>query len=244
MTSNWTYSEDAAAALYNVLNPWSISDEFYLALAMATPSVLDVGCGTGTLLHRARSDGHSGRLVGVDPDLAALAIARRRDDIEWVAGTAADMTFDSEFELAIMMSNGFQCLITDDDLRASLAAIRRALVKGGRFVFETRNPAARAWEGWHPGSPTDVVDPAGRAVRVTNEVLSVDRDVVTVTETISDPAGTVLRVDKGELRFLGADRIASLLDDAAFVVESQNAGWHGEPLTATSSRIITVVRRA
>ena len=39
---------------------------------MAAPSVLDVGCGTGRLLHRAREAGHAGRLCGVDPDVAAL----------------------------------------------------------------------------------------------------------------------------------------------------------------------------
>src|SRR6266545_4730386 len=33
--------------------------------------------------------------------------------------------------------------IGDDELRASLTAIRRALVNGGRFAFETRNPPSR-----------------------------------------------------------------------------------------------------
>jgi ubiquinone/menaquinone biosynthesis C-methylase UbiE len=38
---------------------------------MGAGSVLDVGCGTGTLLGRAREAGHSGRLRFLDP--AALA---------------------------------------------------------------------------------------------------------------------------------------------------------------------------
>ena len=41
-------------ALYDRLNPWGPSDDFYLSFVMAAPSVLDVGCGTGRLLHRAR----------------------------------------------------------------------------------------------------------------------------------------------------------------------------------------------
>ncbi len=45
-----------------------------LSLAMDAPSVLDVGCGTGTMLHRARAAGHPGRLVGIDPDRAALQV--------------------------------------------------------------------------------------------------------------------------------------------------------------------------
>lgn len=244
MTSNWTYSEDDAAALYDILNPWSPIDDVYLALAMAAPTVLDVGCGTGRLLHRARSAGHTGRLVGIDPDRAVLDIARRRDDVEWLNIPAAAMSFDREFDLAIMMSNAFQCLTTDDDVRASLAAIHRALVVGGRFVFETRNPALRAWEGWHPGNPIDVVDPAGRAVRVSYEVLSVLGDVVATTETTSDPDGTILRVDRGDIRFLGAAAVSAFLVEAGFEVEAQHGDWHGEPLTASSAEIVTHARRA
>ncbi len=40
------------AAWYDVLNPWGPSDDFYLDLAMSAQRVLDVGRGTGTLLHR------------------------------------------------------------------------------------------------------------------------------------------------------------------------------------------------
>jgi SAM-dependent methyltransferase len=57
--------------------PWGPSDDFYLSFVMDAPSVLDVGCGTGRLLHRAREAGHTGRLCGVDPDVAALERARR-----------------------------------------------------------------------------------------------------------------------------------------------------------------------
>jgi len=51
------------------------------------------------MLHRARAAGHTGRLVGIDPDRAMLDIARRRSDIEWIEGTAASMTWDREFDL-------------------------------------------------------------------------------------------------------------------------------------------------
>jgi SAM-dependent methyltransferase len=238
------YSDAEAASLYNALNPWGASDAFYLSLVMASPSVLDVGCGTGNMLHRARADGHAGRLTGIDPDRAALDVARRRGDIEWVEGTAAAMTWDREFELAVMMGHAFQCLITDDEIRESLAAIRRALVDGGRFVFETRNPAARAWERWNPDHATDVVDPAGRAVRVTHQVLSVDGDVVTLTETTSDRDGTVLRVDRGSLRFLDAEALTRFLAEAGFVVDAWHGGWFGERLETGSAEIVTFARRA
>ena len=47
------YSDDDVAALYDRLNPWGPSDDFFLSYVLEAPSVLDVGCGTGTfaLLH-------------------------------------------------------------------------------------------------------------------------------------------------------------------------------------------------
>jgi SAM-dependent methyltransferase len=238
------YSDEQAAALYDVLNRWGPSDDFYLGLVMEAGSVLDVGCGTGALLHRAREAGHTGRLCGVDPDDARLNVARRRADIEWVSGTADSMTFAHEFELALMMGHAFQELVADEDVRASLAAISRALVAGGRFAFETRNPLARAWEGWNPESAMDVVDPWGRRLRVWHEVEAVTGDVVTLTETTGDPDGTPLRVDRARLRFLDVDALRDFLAGAGFLIEAEYGDWLRELLTATSPEIITIARTA
>lgn len=238
------YSDAEVAALYNALYAWGPGYEFYLALVMDAPSVLDVGCGTGTLLHRARAAGHAGRLTGIDPDRASLDLARTRGDVEWVEGTAASMAWDREFDLAVMMSHAFQCIIGDDEVRESLAAIRDALVDGGRFVFETRNPLVRAWEGWNTGAATDIVDPAGRALRVAHHVESVVGDVVTMTETTSDQDGSVLRVDRASLRFLDGDALARFLAEAGFVIDAQYGDWSGVPVEPTSPEIITFARRA
>ena len=234
--------DEAAAALYEVLNPWGPGDDFYLALVMEASSVLDVGCGTGAILRRARQAGHTGRLCGLDPDLAVLGVARRRPGVEWLAGTAASMTFDGAFDLAVMTGNAFQELVGDDELLASLAAIRRALVRGGRFAFETRNPAARAWERWTPEQAVQVVDPSGRPVRVAHRVESVAGGVVTVSETTSDPDGTPLRVDSGRLRFLDAGALAGFLAEAGLAVEAQYGSWSREPLGPASPEIITLAR--
>ena len=236
------YSDEEAAALYDLLNPWGPSDDFYLAMVMEARSVLDVGCGTGALLHQAREAGHSGRLCGVDPDDPSLNVARRRADIEWVYGTAASMTFAREFELALMTGHAFQVLVADEDLRDSLAAIGRALVDGGRFAFETRNPHARAWEQWNPKNAMDVVDPSGRKLRIWHEVDAIAEDVVTLTETTGDQDGTQLRVDRASLRFLDVDALGGFLADAGFMIEVQYGGWSREPLETASPELVTVAQ--
>jgi hypothetical protein len=152
------------------------------------------------------------------------------------------MRFDSELELAVMTGHAFQVLIHDNDVRKSLAAIRRALVDGGRFAFETRNPFARAWEGWSPKRATNVVDPSGRRVRVWHEVESVVEDVVTFTETTGNPDGTPLRVDRASLRFLDTDALREFLEEAGFLIDAQYGGWSREPLDSSSPEIVTIAR--
>ena len=236
------YSDAQAAALYDVLNPPGPDDAFYLELVLNASAVLDVGCGTGRLLHHAREAGHTGRLFGVDPDAAMLELARRRSDVEWVQSTAASMSFDGELDLALMTGHAFQCLVDDDELRASLAAIRRSLGDGGRFAFETRNPEARAWERWD-GMALDAVGPTGSQVRLSYDVEAVDGDLVTFTETTSDADGSPLRVDRATLRFLGVDELDDFLSQAGLLVEARYGGWEHEPLADDSAEIVTVATR-
>lgn len=243
------YSDADTAALYDAMYSWDPEawpgDGFYNEFVMAASAVLDVGCGTGSMLHSARENGHTGRLVGLEPDRPSLDRARRRTDIEWVEGVAADAgaRWQSEFELATMTGHAFQCLVGDDVVAASLASVRETLRPGGRFVFETRHPQVRAWETWNPSNESAVVDAAGRSVRIWNEVEEVVDDLVSVSETIAEEDGTVLRVDRETLRFLDVARLDAFLAEAGFEIEARYGDWKLGPITAESREIITVARR-
>lgn len=156
---------------------------------------------------------------------------------------AADAAWDRGFDLATMTGHAFQCLVGGDELRASLTAIRAALRDGGRFALETRHPQARAWEDWNPSNATEVVDAAGRRLRVWHQIERVAGDVVTSAETTSDPDGTVLRVDRTSLHFLDPPTLAAFLAGAGFTIEAQYGDWHRGPITDTSREIITIAHR-
>jgi hypothetical protein len=135
-------------------------------------------------------------------------------------------------------------LVTDDEVRASLAAIRSALTVGGRFAFETRNPRVRAWESWTPERAVEVVDSVGSVVRVAHEVETpVDGDVVRFRTTFTSSGWDRSRVSRSVLRFLDAGPLSSLLSAAGLVVEEQFGDWSRRPLTGASPEVITVAAR-
>ena len=184
----------ADAYLTSLHDAWCPRDarddyDFYLPRIMSAGAVLDAGCGTGTLLHEVRQRGHSGRLCGLDPADGMLKRARWRDDIEWVCSDLASVTFAREFDLVVMTGHAFQAIVADDDIRHSIASVRRALVAGGCFAFETRNPSARAWERWRPDNAVVVTGPDGAPVRIATEVVvPFDGGTVSFTHTFTGNA--------------------------------------------------------
>jgi SAM-dependent methyltransferase len=238
------FTDDYLSALYDIIENHGGNDEaFYLDLARAGARVLDIGCGTGVMLHALRDAGHAGRLVGLDPAPGMLQQARRRSDIEWIQGYLPQAGFDAEFDLAYMTGHAFQVLLDDAAVLELLAAVRRALVPGGHLAFETRNPHVRAWERWAPDRATEVTDPEGRPVRVWHEVEAVDGELVTFTETFEVAGRSEPLVSRSTLRFMTAEHLDHLLDRAGLRIDERYGYWDRRPFTPDSPEIITVARR-
>jgi SAM-dependent methyltransferase len=236
-----SYDDLEDARLYDVQNAWGRSDEFYLALVMRAGDVLDVGCGTGTLLKRARRDGHRGRLVGLDPGAGMLAVAREEPAVEWVSGVLVPGAYDAEFDLVTMTGHAFQELRTDDDVRTVLRGMRDAVRPGGRVAFETRNPTARGWESW-PGQVYEVTY-RDTPIKVWYEVERVEGELVTFTE-FTDGGRWHRQADRSTLRFLPRLDLDRFLAEAGLEVEAYHGDWDGGPLTEDSPEIIAVARRS
>lgn len=234
--------ETLDALLYDHLNEWGQSDQFYLDLVMAAERVLDVGCGTGAILRRARAGGHAGRRVGIDPDPAMLGQAQESDAAEWVLAPASAAAWDAEFDLAIMSGNAFQCLLDDAETVASLTAVRRALTDGGRFVFDTRNPAAKAWRTWTSAEPYRFTDPLGEPMSVVQEAGEPDGEGVVRLDAYFSASywDEPLRASCG-LRFTAPDHLDRLLEAAGLAVEARFGTFTGAAFDPDSSgSIITV----
>lgn len=232
------------AALYDAFCEGRPDFPFYLPLVLEAASVLDVGCGTGALLHAAREAGHTGRLCGLDPAVGMLAQARRRTDIEWVHGDLSSVSWDREFDLVVMTGHAFQVLLEDDDIRLTLDAIRAALTDGGHFVFETRNPSARGWENWTPDRAVEIETDAGDRVRMVHRVTDISGDRVTFEVTFTSPSWAHPEVSTSTLRFLEPADLDTFLVSSGFTVTDRFGDWDRTPVTAASPEIITIAAAA
>ena len=234
------FANPRLAELYDAFSSHRRDFDFYLPLLLSADSVLDLGCGTGELLHLAREAGHTGRLTGLDPAGAMLEHARTRSDIEWVHGDLTSVDWTDEFDLVVMTGHAFQVFVEDDELRAALATIRRALNEGGRFAFETRNPLARAWRNWTPEHAREILH-RGSPVRMETRVETpVTGDRVSFTHTFTSPGWAQPETSRSTLRFLDLDTLTAFLSDAGFTVDTQFGDWERQPLTDASPEIITI----
>jgi SAM-dependent methyltransferase len=237
------FAEPRLAELYDAYcSPGRPDFPFYLPVVMGAESVLDVGCGTGELLRLAREAGHTGRLTGLDPAAAMLAVARRRDDIEWVQGELATTSWRESFDLAVMTGHAFQVYLEDVELRLTFANIRDALRPGGRFVFETRNLLVQDWATWNASEP-EFVTVNGEHVGVTWQVANFEDSRLTFKGTYTSPSWQQSEESWSTLRFLSSEEIHGFVEQAGLAVEAQYGNWDRSSLTASSPEIITDVRR-
>lgn len=241
------FADSYLAGIYDEWHPRHVRHDydFYLPLILAADAVLDVGCGTGTLLREARQVGHAGLLCGLDPAPAMLDRARVSADIEWWLGDLQSTGWTERFDLVVMTGHAFQTIIDDAELREFLASVRRALVPNGCFAFETRNPTARAWERWTPAYAVNVEGPDGQDVGITTEIVGpVDGGTITFTHTFSGEHASLPMVSQSTLRFLDTGALRDLLGEAGLRIKHQFGDFDRRPLDPEGPEIITLAVRA
>lgn len=167
------------ARLYDLMYPHPDGPgsraQFYLGLAVATGGpVLELGCGTGSLLLPIAERG----IACQGLDLSSDMLARARAKFE-AGGTTAglhlgDMTdfdLDEQFGLVFVASNSLTHLHAADDIVDCFRAVRRHLAQGSQFAFDVFNPSVQVLasaDGLRREGPR-FADPERGAIRVAVE---------------------------------------------------------------------------
>lgn len=205
------FADPRLAVLYDALDDDRRDLDAYVAIAaeLQARTVVDVGCGTGSLAVLLAERGLS--VVGVDPAGASLDVARTKpyaDRVTWLHGDATALVdrdgAEGAVDLVVMTGNVAQVFVSDDDWTETLAAVRDCLRSGGWLVLETRRADARAWESWDV-APTTVDLPDGTGVVVRRTVTEVALPLVTF-ETATTVGGETVP-STSTLRFRSLDEI-------------------------------------
>jgi SAM-dependent methyltransferase len=217
------FDDPRLARVYDALDPDRSDLDVYAAMAakFGARSVLDIGCGTGTFACMLASQGV--RVIGVDPAGASLDVARAKqgaDGVSWLHGDATSLP-PLQVDLATMTANVAQVFLTEADWAATLKGVRAALRPGGRLVFETRNPANRAWLRWtreHSFSRTDI--PGVGVVQSWHELTDVSGELVSFRSHLLFEAGDLEILSDSTLRFREHDEVCESLADAGYELDA------------------------
>jgi SAM-dependent methyltransferase len=216
------YADRRLAEVYDPLDPDRRDLDAYAAMVdeFGARSVLDIGCGTGTFACLLARRGIT--VTGVDPAAASLRVALGKpgaDRVRWVHGYATDLP-PLQVDLATMTGNVAQVFVTDAEWAATLGAVAAALGPGGRLVFETRDPAARAWlELTRERTYRRTVVPGVGPVQAWGELLDVRGELVSFRSTVVFESDGAVLTSHSTLRFRHRDEVTASLAAAGYVVD-------------------------
>ncbi|WP_421695001.1 class I SAM-dependent methyltransferase [Aestuariivirga sp.] len=239
------FHDPALVQFYDAENGWREDTRFCVALAADAKSVLDLGCGTGLL---PAALGVARDVWGVDPAAAMLEVARRReggDRVTWVEADARTVRLGRRFDLILLTGHAFQCFLTDADQRALCETIAAHLAPGGRFIFDSRNPAREEWREWVPARSERVfeLEPHGR-VTAWNDVSYDPLAQIVTYQTSYRTASKMLRTATSRIRFAPKKDIAQRIAEAGLAVDKWLGDWQGGAYKPDAKEIIPIGRSA
>lgn len=209
-------------AVYDALDPDRSDLEVYVEIVheLGAESVLDIGCGTGTFALLLADRGL--QVIGVDPAAGSLDVARAKpgaERVSWIHGDATCLP-PMQVDLATMTGNVAQAIIDKPDWEGTLRGVFAGLRRGGHLVFETRDPAYRAWREWNRSSAYDVTDiPGVGKVERWGELTDISGPLVTFRSTwVFASDGRTLTSDS-TLRFRQRDEVEADLTALGYALD-------------------------
>ncbi len=209
-------------AIYDALDPDRSDLDVYAAIAdeLGARRVLDVGCGTGTFALMLADRGLE--VTGVDPAGGSLAVARAKpgaEQVHWIHGDATALP-PMQVDLVTMTANVAQAIVDPSDWEGTLRGAYDALRPGGHLVFETRDPAFRAWEEWNRAASYSSTEIEGvGAVESWVEVTDVSGPLVSFDSTVVFASDGEVLTSDSTLRFRGPDEVEAALVTHGYAVD-------------------------
>ena len=200
------------AFVYDQLNHWGIDDDFFMELLKSTQSkmVADLGCGTGRITVEMAKAGY--RVTAIDPNAEALEYAKQKayaQDVSWIVGDSADLE-PVAYDAVIMTANVAQVFITDESWQTVIHDAYCALKPGGHFIFDTRNPNAKAWEEWQKDDSVDQLQDlnTGDTLTLWDEYEGLNGSVFTFYEKVKNERTNLVIEEKVQLNFRSYEEIS------------------------------------
>jgi SAM-dependent methyltransferase len=195
------------------------------------PALIDLGCGTGTLLAEVRRTRPGWRLTGVDASAGMLAVARAKvptrladvSDVTFArAHLGAPLPFPAAFDVCTSFYDTLNHLMDTDALARTFAVAATVLRPRGLLVFDVTS--RHGFEDWWEASNTftgagwRMAIDAGfdRASEIATADVTFERDGRTGHFQIRE-------------RYFGRDDIADALSAAGFTVEEEE-DWSPFPI--------------
>ena len=214
-----------------------VARELLLSCPSASPRLLDIGCGGGAFLQRARGLGLA--VAGVDADEAAVAAARSLGlDCRVGDASSASAVIDGRFDV-VRLGHVFEHL---EDPAGTLADVAALLAPRGRLVLLTPNaegalarafgrdwfqldPPRHLW-GWGPGTLRRLLESAGYTVLGVHH-LSEARAVYHSFRYAAEAGGETLPMRPRPAALDACDDLATALDasgngDSVLVVATRD----------------------
>ncbi|MCH7322594.1 class I SAM-dependent methyltransferase [Solibacillus sp. MA9] len=229
--------------VYDQVNSRGIDEDFYLVLLnkIDVKTIADLGCGTGRLTTKFAKQGY--QITAIDPNEEAISYAKSKPNvgsITWIVGDSSNL-HTAAYDAVIMTANVAQVFLTDESWQHVISDAYHALKPGGHFIFDTRNPLAKAWEEWQlDDTPDRAIDPlTGNPLEIWTSYEGFTDDVFTYYETVKNAHTNKEIIHlKMQLIFRAKETIESSLQKVGFKTTNVYADWALKQATSTANSFI------
>jgi SAM-dependent methyltransferase len=169
-------------------------------------ALVDLGCGTGSLVLGLRRRHPDWALTGLDASAAMIAAARRKpgaDAVTWQHAGFADLR--GPHTVAVSFFDALNHAAGPGAFDQAVAAVGRALVPGGLFVFDLNNRLG--FEAWWQGRRIYQTE---RWTLTMDASFDADAGLAHGTATITRPGHPPVSTEVSERAFSEADVRAAL----------------------------------